>query len=169
MAESEAPGPKILQPPSSPLWYHLTMMAVVGLVLGLIVCFGFVLKDHLQAEVYTDIFRAARTPLVQYKSEKNAWPADFDLRNPPPEVRAYGISQALNPLLEKISGSGSWRFTVKTVDGIQGPAIVFKPNEMDVSMRRILGVVDTRVDDGDPALGKFRFNDQAGGLTLKDE
>jgi len=169
MAATADHTPKILQLPSSPLWYYLGGVSVVALILGLGVSFGFVLRDHLQAEPVTEVFRASRTALIQYRSEKNVWPAEFSFNNPPAELRAYGFAQAVNPLLEKVGSLGTWRFSTKNLDGKKEPSIVFQPTEMTDTVRRILGVVDSRVDDGEPNTGKFRFNDQGGSLTLSAE
>jgi hypothetical protein len=169
MAETAATAPKILQLPATPLWYYLGGVSLVALVLGLGVAFGFVLRDHFQAEPVTEVFRTARTTLVQYHSEKNVWPAEFTFNNPPAEVRAYGFTQGLNPLMEKVGALGTWRFSPKGLDGKSQPVIVFKANEMTDAVQRILGVVDGRLDDGEAKTGKFRYDDQGGSLTLSVE
>lgn len=161
--------PKILQAPTSPLWYHVTIYAVLGLALGLGVAFFLVSKDTLAADGVTEVFRAARTPLLQHRAEKGAWPEDFDLAKAPEPVAAAGFRAAVGPVLEKCAVPGAWRFTTSGPAGKGKPTLVFTPAEGGASARRVLAAVDARLDDGQPATGKFRFDDQAGAFTLKDE
>jgi hypothetical protein len=161
--------PKILQAPTSPLWYHVTIYAVLGLALGLGVAFFLVSKDTLAADGVTEVFRGARGPLLQYRAEKGAWPEDFDLAKAPAPVAAFGFSAAVGPLLEKNTVPGAWRFTTSGPAGKDKPSLVFTPAEPGDSARRVLTAVDARLDDGKAAAGKFRFDDQAGVFTLKDE
>lgn len=84
MADSETKVPTILLAPTSPLWYHAAMWAVGGLTLGLLIAFGFILRDHFQADSMALVYRDARSPLIQYRLEKGAWPAKFDFRVPRP-------------------------------------------------------------------------------------
>jgi hypothetical protein len=158
--------PKILQAPTSPLWYHVTVCAVLGLGLALVFAFVLAGKDTMAAEGVTGVFRAARLPLLQYRAEKGAWPADFDLAQPPEALQAYGFRAATQAPLEKCGVAGAWRFTAA---GKGKPALVFTPAEAGGSAQRVLAAVDAQLDDGQPAAGKFRSDGLAGALTLRDE
>jgi hypothetical protein len=161
--------PKILQAPTSPLWYHVTVYAVLGVALGLGGAFFIVSKDTLVADGVTEVFRAARTPLLQYRAEKGAWPEDFDLAKVPASVEAFGFQAAVGPVREKCAVAGEWRFTTSGPAGKGKPTLVFTPAEAGASAQRVLGAVDARLDDGQPTTGKFRHGESAGVLTLKDE
>jgi len=162
-------SPKILQAPASPLWYHVTLYAVLGLALGLGVAFFLVGKDTLAADGVTEVFRAARPALLQYRAEKGAWPEDFDLAKPPAPLADAGFRAAVAPRLEKCAVPGVWRFTTTGPASKGKPTLVFTPAEAGASARRVLAAVDARLDDGQPDAGKFRFDDQAGAFTLKAE
>jgi hypothetical protein len=161
--------PKILQAPTSPLWYHVTVYAALGLALGLGYAFLVVSKDTLAADGVTEVYRAARASLLHYRAEKGAWPEDFDLAKAPEAVAAYGFRGAVAPLLEKCAVPGAWRFTTALPAAKGKPTLVFTPAEAGSSARRVLAAVDARIDDGQPAAGRFRCDDQAGAFTLKDE
>jgi len=158
--------PKILQAPTSPLWYHVTVCAVLGFLLALVFAFVLTSKDTLAAERVTAVFRAARAPLLKYRVEKGAWPADFDLARPPVGLQAYDFQTATQAPLEKCGVAGSWRFTAA---GKGKPALVFTPAETGGPARRVLAAVDAQLDDGRPAAGRFRSDGQDGILTLRDE
>ncbi len=158
--------PKILQAPTSPLWYHVTVCAVLGLALALVGAFVLTSKDTLAAEGVSTVFRAARAPLLQYRAEKGAWPADFDFAQAPESLQPYGFAAATAAPLGKCGVAGAWRFTAA---GKGKPALVFVPGEAGGSATRILAAVDAQLDDGQVAAGKFRSDGQAGVLTLRDE
>ena len=159
-------SPKILQAPSSPLWYHVTVCGVLGLVLALVFAFVLAGKDTLAAEGVATVFRAARPALLQYRAEKGSWPADFDFGQAPEVLQPYGFRAATQPALEKCGVAGAWRFTAA---GKGKPALVFTPAEAGGSAQRVLAAVDAQLDDGQPAAGKFRTDGPAGVLTLRDE
>ena len=140
-------------------WRTLGALALVG---------AFVLtgKDTLAAEGVSTVFRAARAPLLQYRAEKGAWPADFELAQPPETLQPYGFRATTVAPLEKCGVAGTWRFTAA---GKGKPALVFTPAEADGSSQRVLAAVDAQLDDGQVAAGKFRSDGQAGVLTLRDE
>ncbi len=169
MSDSASNVPQVLIAPTSPLWYHALMTAVVGLVLGLLIAFGFVLRDHFQADGMTAAFREVRAPLIQYRLEKGAWPAKFDFRAPPADLVAFGFSKIAQPAVDKATLVGSWTFTTDSAAGKGVPAVVFTPSTFDASARRILEVVDGRVDDGEPTKGGFRVTDAEAAFTLKAE
>lgn len=158
--------PKILQAPTSPLWYHITVCAVLGLALALVGALVLTGKDALAAEGVSAVFRAARAPLQQYRAEKGAWPGDFELAQPPETLQPYGFRATTMAPLEKCGVAGSWRFTAA---GKGKPALVFTPAEAGGSSQRVLAAVDAQLDDGQVAAGKFRSDGQAGVLTLRDE
>jgi hypothetical protein len=169
MSEAESNAPKVLLAPSSPLWYRALMTALGGAVLGLLIAFGFVLRDHFQADVMTQAFRDARTPLIQYRLEKGAWPAKFDFRAPPADLVAFGFTKSVQPLLDKATVNGAWTFVADGPGGKGVPAIVFTPSVPDAASHRILLVVDGRLDDGDGAKGGFRVTETEAAFTLKAE
>lgn len=169
MADSENKVPQILLAPASPLWYHAMMWAIGGLALGLLIAFGFVLRDHFQADGMTHVYREARAPLIQYRLEKGAWPAKFDFRVPPADLAAFGFTKVVQPALDKAPVNGSWSFTPDSPAGKGIPAVVFTPSTPDASSQRILLVVDDRLDDGDGAKGLFRVSETEAAFTLKSE
>jgi len=169
MADSENKVPQILLAPASPLWYHAMMWAIGGLSLGLLIAFGFVLRDHFQADGMTLVFREARAPLIQYRLEKGAWPAKFDFRAPPADLVAFGFTKVVQPALDKAPVNGSWNFTPDGPAGKGVPAVVFAPYTPDASSQRIMLVVDDRLDDGDGAKGLFRISETEAAFTLKSE
>ncbi len=169
MADSENKVPQILLAPASPLWYHAMMWAIGGLSLGLLIAFGFVLRDHFQADGMTLVFREARAPLIQYRLEKGAWPAKFDFRAPPADLVAFGFTKVVQPALDKAPVNGSWNFTPDGPAGKGVPAVVFAPYTPDASSQRIMLVVDDRLDDGDGAKGLFRISETEAAFTLKAE
>jgi len=169
MADSENKVPKILLAPTSPLWYHAMMCSIGGLTLGLLIAFGFVLRDHFQADSMALVYREARAPLIQYRLEKGAWPAKFDFRVPPADLATFGFTKAVQPALDKASVNGSWSFTPDSPAGKGIPAVVFAASTPDASSQRILLVVDGRLDDGDGAKGVFRVSETEAAFTLKAE
>ncbi len=169
MPDNDSNVPKVLQAPTSPLWYHAMMWSLGGLALGLIIAFTCVLLDHFKADSMTLVYREARAPLIQYRLEKGAWPAKFDFRVPPAELAAFGFTKAVEPALDKASLNGGWSFEQDTALGKGVPAIVFTPSSPDLATHRILLVVDSRLDDGEPTKGRFRVTKTAAAFTLKDE
>jgi hypothetical protein len=169
MADSETKVPQVLLAPASPLWYHAMMCALGGLILGLLIAFGFVLRDHFQADGMTLVYREARAPLIQYRLEKGAWPAKFDFRVPPADLAAFGFTKVVQPALDKASVNGTWTFTPDGPAGKGVPAVVFTPSSPDASTQRILLVVDGRLDDGEPTKGLFRVSETAAAFTVKAE
>lgn len=169
MADNDSNVPKVLIAPTSPLWYHAMMWSIGGLVLGLIIAFALVLLDHFKVDGMTLVYREARAPLIQYRLEKGAWPAKFDFRVPPAELAAFGFTKVVQPALDKASLNGIWSFEQDSALGKGVPAIVFTPSSPDLSSQRILLVVDSRLDDGEPAKGRFRVTETAAAFTLKDE
>ena len=66
--------PKILQAPTTPLWYHVTIYAVLGLALGLGVAFFLVSKDTLAADGVTEVPRYRITPdYTAKKQDTDTW------------------------------------------------------------------------------------------------
>jgi len=169
MSETESNVPKVLLAPTSPLWYHAMMTAVGGIVVGLLIAFGFVVRDHFQADAVTQAFRATRAPLIQYRLEKGAWPAKFDFRAPPADLASFGFAAAVQPAVDKVALNGAWTFVTDGPAGKGVPAVVFTPTSPDASTRRILEVVDGRLDDGEPAKGGFRVTETEAAFTLKAE
>jgi len=49
------------------------------------------------------------------------------------------------------------------------PTIIFQPTESDIFSRRVLLILDERLDDGVPETGDFRVTDELGAFRLKDQ
>ncbi len=162
-------SPKILQAPTSPLWYHVTISAVLGLALAFGYAFFVASKDSLKAETVAAVCRAARVPLLQHRAEKGAWPEDFDFSKAPESIQGYGFAAAVQPSVAKCTAVGTWRFTTNGPAGKGKPALVFTAAEPGAGTLRLLTAVDAQLDDGRTTSGKFRADDQAGVFTLRDE
>jgi hypothetical protein len=85
------------------------MWAVGGLSLGLLIAFGFILRDHFQADSMALVYRDARAPLIQYRLEKGAWPAKFDFRVPPADLAAWRRARLSSLGEKRRSSSGGGR------------------------------------------------------------
>ncbi len=155
---------KVLQAPPSRSWQHALSMGFIGLALGLLVAGAVIFWKHrLVAPIY-EAFLAVPTPILQHRSEKGAWPADFDLANPPEAVGAYGYGP-VRGAVAKTGVPGAWRFQNRGAEG--RPAVVFLPASFDPETVRVLQSVDERLDDGDPASGRFRVDAGRASFTLK--
>ncbi len=169
MSDSSPKVPEIIKAPSSPLWFDIGMWAGFAIFIGLSISFGFVLRDHLRVDEVVEVFRKCRKPLIQYRLEKEAWPASFDLKNPPADVQPYNFSAAIRRPMENCAVPGTWRFVADSSAGKDKAFVVFEAADSGVSTRRILQLVDERLDDGVPDRGKFIINGNRGTFTLKGE
>ena len=65
---------------------------------------------------------------------------------------------------------GKWSFTLnKGPMGPDSPTVIFQPTQSDISSRRVLLILDERLDDGVPETGNFRVTDELGAFKLKDQ
>jgi len=153
---------KVLQEPHTRSWQQALSLGIVGLVFGLIIAFAVIFWHSQQVVPLADVFLSARAPLLQHRSEKGAWPQDFDLSSPPEALLAYAYGPVRSAVL-KAGVSGRWRFE----SGASGAAVAFIPSEWSEEARRVLVSVDGRLDDGDPASGQFRVGADRATFTLK--
>ncbi|MGA0132959.1 MAG: hypothetical protein ACO3ND_01210 [Opitutales bacterium] len=155
---------KVLQAPPSRSYQHAAGLGFVGLVLGLVVATGIIFWQYRLVTPVSEAFLVAQTPIMQHRSEKGIWPADFDLTLPPEAVGLYGYGPARAAVM-KAGVPGVWRFMNRGAEG--GPAIVFTPASWDEDVRRLLESVDDRVDDGRPDSGRFRLGAGRASFTLR--
>lgn len=154
---------KVLQEPHTRSWQQALSLGFVGLVFGLIVAFAVIFWQSRQVAPLSEVFMAARTPLLQHRAEKGAWPQDFDLATPPEALLAYAYGPARSAVL-KAGLSGRWRFEAGAAGGA---AVSFLPASWNADVRRVLVSVDGRLDDGDPDEGLFRVGPDRATFTLK--
>ena len=168
MAEPASHVPKLVEVDPTPLWYRITGTLIFALFIGLVITLGFIIRDHLRVDPLANVYRQCRKPLIQYRLEKNTWPADFDFANPPADLAAYGFREAVKNPIENCDIPGKWSFTLnKSPMGPGNPTIIFQPAESDIFSRRVLLILDERLDDGAPETGDFRVTDELGALKLK--
>lgn len=170
MADSSTGMPQIIEVNTSPLWYRITATMLSALFLAFLISLGLVIRDHLKVEPLTNVYRQCQKPLIQYRLERGTWPADFNFSNPSPELNSYGFSAAVKKSLADSEIEGQWKFTLsKSPFGAAKPTIIFQPAQPDVFSRRVLIIVDERLDDGVPETGNFRVTDDLAAFKLKDE
>jgi hypothetical protein len=169
MAEPVSHIPKLIEIDSTPLWYRITGTIISALIIGLFITTGFIVRDYLRVDPMANVYRQCRKPLIQYRLEKNNWPADFDFTQPPADLAAYGFIEAVKKPMGDCDIPGKWTFTLnKGPMGEGNPTIIFQPNEPNIFSRRVILVIDQRLDDGVPETGNFRVTDELGALKLKD-
>lgn len=170
MAEPASNIPKLVEVDSTPLWYRITGTLIFAAFIGLAITLGFIIRDHLRVDPLATVFRQCRKPLIQYRLEKNTWPADFDFANPAADLAAYGFSEAVKKSMGNCDILGKWSFTLnKGPMGAGNPTIIFKTTEPDIFSRRVLLILDERLDNGVPETGDFRVTDELGAFKLKDQ
>jgi hypothetical protein len=168
MAEPASHIPKLVEVDPTPLWYRITGTLIFAVFIGLVITLGFIIRDHLRVDPMANVYRQCRKPLIQYRLEKATWPADFDFANPSADLAAYGFSEAVKKSIEKCDIAGKWSFTLnKGPMGPNCPSVIFRPSDPDFSSRRVLLILDERLDDGVPETGDFRVTDELGALKLK--
>ena len=170
MAEPASNIPKLVEVDSTPLWYRITGKLIAAAFIGLLITLGFLIRDHLRVDPMATVFRQCRKPLIQYHLEKNTWPADFDFAKPSADLVAYGFSEAVKKSMGNCDIPGKWSFTLNAGPmGAGNPTILFQPTEPDIFSRRVLLILDERLDDGVPETGDFRVTDELGAFKLKSE
>ena len=170
MSEPVSHIPKLVEVDSTPLWYRITGTLISALIIGALIVLGFIIRDHLRVDPLASVYRQCRKPLIQYSLEKNSWPADFDFKNPPADLAAYAFNEAVKKPMSDCDIPGKWSFTLdKGPMGRGNPTIIFRPNEPDTFSRRVLLILDERLDDGVPETGNFRVTDELGAFKLKSE
>jgi len=170
MAEPASHIPKLVEVDPTPLWYRITGTLIFAAIIGLIVTLGFIIRDYLRVDPLASVYRQCRKPLIQYRLEKNTWPADFDFAKPSADLAAYGFNEAVKKSMGDCDIPGKWSFTLnKGPMGPGKPTIIFQPTESDIFSRRVLLILDERLDDGVPETGDFRVTDELGAFRLKDQ
>jgi hypothetical protein len=170
MAEPASNIPKLVEVESTPLWYRISGTLISAVFIGLAIILGFIVRDYLRVDPLASVFRQCRKPLIQYRLEKNTWPADFDFAKPSADLAAYGFSEAVKKSMGDCDISGKWSFTLNQGPmGAGNPTILFQPTEPDIFSRRVLLIIDERLDDGVPETGDFRVTDELGAFKLKSE
>jgi hypothetical protein len=110
----------------------------------------------------TKVFSEARAVLLTARVERGVWPPDGEF----PAMLGEGRAPRLRALLAECPLAGTWRFVgVKT----GGPAIIFTPAETGQPYERCLRLVDTWLDDGDPATGDLVIGPERARLRLSVE
>jgi hypothetical protein len=170
MAEPVSNIPKLVEVDPTPLWYRISGTLISAVFIGLVITLGFSVRDYLRVDPLVSVYRQCRKPLIQYRLEKNTWPADFDFAKPSADLAAYGFSEAIKKSMADGELPGKWSFTLsKGPMGLDKPTIIFQPTEMDIFSRRVLLIIDERLDDGVPETGEFRVTDELGAFKLKSE
>jgi len=170
MAEPASHIPRLVEVDPTPLWYRITGTLIFAAIIGLIVTLGFIIRDYLRVDPLASVYRQCRKPLIQYRLEKNTWPADFDFAKPSADLAAYGFNEAVKKSMGDCDILGKWSFTLnKGPMGPGKPTIIFQPTESDIFSRRVLLILDERLDDGVPETGDFRVTDELGAFRLKDQ
>jgi len=170
MPEPASHIPKLVEVDPTPLWYRITGTLIFAAIIGLIVTLGFIIRDYLRVDPLASVYRQCRKPLIQYRLEKNSWPADFDFAKPSADLAAYGFNEAVKKSMGDCDIPGKWSFTLnKGPMGPGKPTIIFQPTESDIFSRRVLLILDERLDDGVPETGDFRVTDELGAFRLKDQ
>ena len=158
----------ILHAPMDSLGYHVIGCAIGGLLLGLLISLGFVIKSHLDANAVSEVFRTARVALMVHRTETGKWPENFEFTHPPVELATRGFTP-VRTALAKVSLDGKWSFERPGPDELGRPAIVFRLAREDQDDQRVLRIVDARLDDGHDTSGSVRHRSGMASLTLKDE
>jgi hypothetical protein len=170
MAEPVYSIPKLVEVDPTPLWYRIIGKLISALIIGLLITLGFIIRDHLRVDPLASVYRQCRKPLIQYRLEKNTWPDDFDFSKPPAGLAAYAFSEAVKKPMADCDIPGKWSFTLNQGPmGSGTPTIIFQPTEPDNFSRRILLILDERLDDGIPETGNFRVTEELGAFKLKDQ
>ncbi len=162
---SVSPAAKPLHPPAETRLRAGLKVGVIGLGLGLGLLGAtlFIIPDQMPANAVLKVFAEARAGLLTERFEREAWPADAEL------TVAVGPERAprLRALIEACPLAGTWRFAgVKSAGAV---AIVFTPAEPGQAYERCLRLVDTWIDDGDPAAGDFVVGPEYARLRLSAE
>lgn len=158
----------ILHAPMDSLGYHVIGCAIGGLLLGLVISLGFVIKSQLDANAVSEGFRSARVALMVHRTETGKWPENFDFAHPPVELATRGFTP-VRAALGKVGLEGKWSFERPGPDELGSPAIVFRLSHEDQDVQRVLRIVDVRLDDGRENSGVVRRRAGMASLTLKDE
>ena len=170
MSEPISNIPQIVEVDTTRIWYRIMGTLLSALLIGLVVALGFIVRDYLRVDPMASVFRQSRKPLIHYRLEKNTWPADFDFAAPPPDLVAYGFSDAVKKSIESCDIPGKWSFTFnKGPMGAGNPTVIFQPTQPNIFSRRVLLILDERLDDGVPETGNFRVTEELGAFKLKDQ
>ena len=165
-AETHPSLTEVVRGPQEPLWRLVVRRGIFGLCLGLLVALVFVVLDHRKANSVSQVGMHARVLLLQYRVEKDAWPADCDLAAPGAQFGGFAL-EPLTTAVAKCQIPGKWAFAPKAETG--GPAVVFTPAEPGRSYERVFGVVDGWLDDGLADAGDLLVRERVALLRLSAE
>ena len=161
-----SPSAAILRAPAQPLWLAVAKRLGLGLGFGLLVALVFVVLDHRKANSVVDVCVEARSVLMYYRAEKDAWPKDFDLAAPGEPFAGFKLG-ALAAAVARCEVPGRWTFEAKSAAGF--PAVVFTPAEPGRSYARVFAVADGWLDDGRADAGELRVGETAAYFRLSAE
>jgi hypothetical protein len=165
-AEANPSRTPILRPPATTVRAAAVKFGLVGAGIGLTLALAFIVVDQRKADTAAPVFSSARNIILFYQAEKGSWPADFDLASPGEQFAGFKL-QSLTEALAGCEIAGKWSFAARSAEG--RPAIVFTPAETGASHQRTFGLIDERLDDGEPATGDFRVRPDAALLRLTAE
>jgi len=160
---SVSPAAKPLHPPTETRLRAGLKIGVIGLGLGLLGASLYIIPQQIPANAVLKVFAEARTGLLTERFEREAWPADAEL------TAALGPERArrLRVIITECPVAGTWRFAGAKAAG--SPVIIFTPAEPGQAYERCLRLVDTWIDDGDPAAGDFVVGPDYARLRLSAE
>ncbi len=168
MADSAPKDSEIFKVSEVPLWYRSVQVALLATLLGLVISFGLIYYNYLQAQTVAEIFRQSRKPILQYRLEKGVWPSNFSFDKIPTDLEAYEFSTAVRGIAD--SGlKGTWQFALIDVNGAAVPKIIFKSEDGSLNARRILFGVDAQLDDGKDTSGRLLVVAAQAEFTLMGE
>jgi hypothetical protein len=152
-----------MQPPAEGRLSAGAKTGVIGLFLGLLGAGLLIIPQQRPANAVNKVFAEARAVVLSARLERSNWPQDGDLS----AFTAEGKAVRLRTLLAECPLPGSWRFVSGKAQG--GPAIVFTPAETGQPFERCMRVVDSWIDDGDPATGDLIVGPDRARLRLSAE
>ena len=159
---SERIAPESIHPPAESRLRAALSFGVIGLGLGLIGAAVLIIPQQRPANAVTKVFAEARAILLTSRVERGVWPPDGEF----PAMLGEGRAPRLRALLAECPLAGTWRFV-----GVKagGPALIFTPAEAGQRYERCLRLVDTWLDDGDPAAGDLTVGRDRARLRLSVE
>jgi hypothetical protein len=160
---SVSPAAQPLHPPTETRLRAGLKVGVIGLGLGLLGATLFIIPQQMPANAVLKVFAEARAGLLTERCEREAWPADGELT----AVLGPDRARRLGALIAECPLAGTWR--LEGTKSPSGPAIEFTPAETGQAYERCLRLVDTWIDDGEPATGDFVVGPAQARLRLSAE
>ncbi len=160
---SVSPAAQPLHPPRETRLRAGLKIGAIGLGLGLLGATLFIVPQQMPANAVLKVFAEARAGLLTERFEREAWPANAELT----AVLGPERARRLRVLIAECPIAGTWRFA--GVKSAGAGAIIFTPAEPGQAYERCLRLVDTWIDDGDPAAGDFVVGPDSARLRLSAE